>query len=165
MNSSDVLASNDTSVELSMPLPDVEPSTREIGTDPMEQGNVPVRLPTIQTTKILSSMPTQSLNQLLNTPIIIIQSSKPSNMHTTFSLTGLTSDGSLPVDQHDSTVHFDSSTTVDQSLGNCELMTPSPSNDSLDDGISSSPDMSHDLHSTTMITNLTVRTIQREERG
>lgn len=109
-----------------------EPTTREIGTDPMVDATPP---PTIQTTKILNTVPTKTLHQLLNGPIIIIQTG-------TKLPSGVTTETTLP--------------PIEYPIENSGTITPSPSNHSADEASPSSPDVSNHAHTNNMITNLAV---------
>ena len=128
----DQLMSNETnsSFESATPEETTEPMTREVGTDPMVEAAPPI----IQTTKLLQSVPTKSLNQLLNSPIIIIQTGNKLLAQ--------------PVEKPVAAIEYP--------MENSGTMTPSPSNHSTDEASPSSPEITSNYHSNNMITNLSV---------
>jgi hypothetical protein len=140
--------SSSSSSSSSSGVTDFEPATREMGTDPMIEANPPAQPFIIQSTKPLRSVSTAQLNQFLNQPIIIIQQSGsklPMN-NTSASVNFVTMNEYPPI-----------STETTASTEIFDTMTPSPSNDSSDEGISSSPDAAHEVNNGNMLTDLAVR--------
>lgn len=134
------LISSDSSSSSSS-VTDSEPATREMGTDPMVEVAPPV---IIQTTKPLRSVSTAQLNQ----PIFIIRQSgsKPTMNNTPASISFVAMEEYPPIQ-----------TETPVSTEIFDTMTPSPSNDSSDEGISSSPDAGHEANNGSMVTDLAVR--------
>jgi hypothetical protein len=129
--SSDPAMLNENSFDISLPLNDSEPTTREMGTDPMENMTSPSRL--------IINLP--KTNQSINKPIFIIQQSAGHLLpqDSTFIITAPTT-----------------TTVNDDQMGDFDPMTPSPSSGSADDEISTSPDMFQDNNYSKLLTNFEV---------
>ena len=143
-----LISSDSSSSSPSSSATDSEPATREMGTDPMVEMAPPAQPVISQTTKPLRLVSTTQLNQFLNQPIIIFhQSGSKPTMNNTPASISLVAMEEYPPTETETTVSTEIFGT----------MTPSPSNDSSDEGISSSPDAAHEPNNGSMVTDLTVR--------
>ncbi|CAF1045433.1 unnamed protein product [Rotaria sordida] len=133
-------------IEQSIDLPltsfESEPTTREIGTDPMEP--VPTTRPiTITTTNI---------NQLTKTPIILIQTSNKTANGNSLRIESVPWTTTVPTEIYNLQFDPSSSTINDYPMEDILPLTPSTSSESPDETSSNSPDSSDNAYSK-MLTN------------
>ncbi|CAF1104909.1 unnamed protein product [Rotaria sp. Silwood1] len=126
------------SIDLSSTSFETEPTTREIGTDPMEE--VPTTRPITITTA--------NINQLTKTPIILIQTSNQTAIGNALRIESVQSTTTpVPTELFNFQYEPSSSTIIDYPMEDVLPLTPSSSSESPDETISNSPDSSDNAYS------------------
>ncbi|CAF2454183.1 unnamed protein product [Rotaria sp. Silwood2] len=142
--SSDPSLLKEQSIDLASTSFESEPTTREIGTDPMEE------VPTTQPITIT----TANINQLTKTPIILIQTSNRTAIGSSLRIESvpLTTTTTVPTELYNLQFEPSSSTISDFPMEDILPLTPSSSSESPDEISSNSPDSSDNAYSK-MLTN------------
>jgi hypothetical protein len=133
--SSDPTLIKESSIDLSFPIIDSEPPTREIGTDPMEP--IPSTLPLI--------IKTTNGNPLTTKPIFLIQTMNKSTVDNSLSSATTT----MPTEYYNFQIE---TSTNDYPMEDNLPLTPSSSSESPDEQCSNSPDNTQ----SSMLTNFDV---------
>lgn len=136
---SDSTLLKENSIDLTFPILDSEPPTREMGTDPMEPS--PSTLPII--------IRTTDGNPITSKPILLIQSMPQTTSDHSSTTT-------LPTEYYDLQIDPSSFTTNDYQMEDILPLTPSSSSGSSDEPTSHSPDSAH----SSMLTNFDVSPIK-----
>lgn len=145
--SSDASFVKEQSLDLSSTPHELEPTKREIGTDPMEPTPVAIAQPiTITTT---------NLNQLTKTPIFLIQTTNNA-FGSELRLEPVSLTTTVPKEFYNLQIDSSLSTTNEYQAEDMLPLTPSTSSESPDETSSNSPDNSADNMYSKMLTNLDV---------
>lgn len=146
--SSDPFLMKEQSVDLPIAHVESEPSTREMGTDPMEP--------------VLSAQPititTTNLSELTNGPIFLIRTTGQNTLGNTLQIESVPISNTTTAQTEMFSLQFDPSSTIsDYQMEDHIPLTPSSSsNDSPDENLSNSPDGSSDNLYSKLLTNLDV---------
>ena len=144
--SSDPTMLNEQSIDIS-PVPfGSEPTTREMGTDPMEP--IPSVRPLIIKT---------NAKHLPNTPIFLIQTMNNPSMGNSLPIESVPLTTTLPNEYYNLQIDSSSLTTTDYQMEEVLPLTPSTSSDSPDERSSNSPDTFQDNTYSKLLTDFDVK--------
>lgn len=130
---SDPTLLKESSIDLSFPLTESEPPTREIGTDPMEPS--PSTLPII--------IKTNNGTPITTKPILLIQSMPQLSSENTSTFTTTTTTTTMPTECYNLEIDPSTFNISDYQMEDILPMTPSTSSESPDEATSHSPDGTH----------------------